>query len=824
MGAVIPIAVRSTNGVAHYLESNWGTNVGSLTLYGDSALVRDRDSDTLIYASKGSTYQFALKTAGHNVLFSQDDLSGGDNSFLRLYAPGNSFGEMITRTNIQFFLPLNIDTIYANSLYLTNPMPPSALAPTNSVPINGTYSLHISNGTNIWSLDSNTNLDFGGLDRLNFWLDFTNSYPITVLAVGDSLAVSPSMSERVAVKLQERFGTNGYVSDSMLSTEPYPTNSANTFSAGHGSSFDSSGTNWMGRYWALCGNGESIAYGSHVRPNGYYSDQVQLFWISHAGGGTFDLQIKANGGAWTTIKSLTGFSASRTGGYTNVAVSVNYNRFRVINTEAKTNYIIWTAPYYSSFGAAKIGTGAGVRFASMGTGGISMNAFTNVPAAIKDVILTNLNPALIISHNLEEASPTELQWLPEYFRWLNLKRYSADRVLVLPYDFGFNLDPTNSYLEREMWYTNALANGFATFDSEKAVGGFANMFTNQWSVTNISNVSAGMASANPHPNTAGQIQLADKFLERFDIGRHWLVSDKSPPSSLALRVNGETNSPLRVYKSDASGSSVVNLGGQASVGYVGFGTDGNYLLSGVFGTTSGTWLNSPSSTAGPYFQRGSGGTSLGNFDSNGRLYLNIGLNAAAGTSNYLGGTAVATSGFGSRSNLYVIMPTNAAAASYGIIATGVEGGTTAHTKWQALPQFELVNTIYTNAWSTDESGLAEFHTNYFTYSVPSTANYQVNLSYITVTEGGGLTVDSVSDTVVKWIDPFASAVNVSPNLDTKTVGVGSGYNNGSVLGPYVVFAKAGTSIIVSNYTQNSYDGGGDTKATNFVMISVRGAP
>ena len=648
---------------------------------------------------------------------------------------------------------------------------------------------------------------------LPLWLNYSNSYPITVLAVGDSLAISPSMSERVAQRLQERFGANGYVTDSYLSTEPYPTNSANTIDAGPGTSWDSGGTNWMGRYKVLKGNGESVAYGSYLHPNGYVSDQCQVFWIGHPGGGTFDLQVKANGGAWTTVKSLTGLAASRTGAYTNVAVSFNYNRFRVINTEAKTNWFLFTAPYYSGMGS-QVQNGCGVRFAGIGYGGLSMDSWTNVPAIIKDVILTNLNPALIISHNLEEANPIELQWLPEYFRWLSLMRGKADITVVGSYDFGSNLDPTNGVLERQMWYTNAAARNFPFFNLELATGGFTNAYTN------------GLLTswANPHPNTAGQIAMARMYEDRFDMGRFWLPSETSPPYSLSIRRYDTTNSPLSVYKSDAAGSSSVFVGGEGNVGYMSFITDGSYLKSAIFGSQSYTFLNSPSATAGPYFQRGSGGTALGNFDSNGRLYLNTGLNSAPGTSNYLGGTAVATSGYGSRSNLYVILPTNSAAASYGIIATGVEGGTTAHTKWQALPQFELVNTIYTNAWSTDESGLAEFHTNYFTYTAPSTATYQVNLSYITVTEGGGVTVDSISDTVVKWIDPFASAVNVSPNLDTKTVGVGSGYNNGSVLGPYVVFAKAGTSIVVSNYTQNSYDGGGDTKSTNFVMISVRGAP
>lgn len=518
---------------------------------------------------------------------------------------------------------------------LTNVGP--AFVKTNTTSASGGFTVDpIITSNSMRLMHVGTNLDYGTLKRFNLWLDYTNNYPMTVLAIGDSLAVSPSMSERVAVKLQERFGTNGYVSDSFLSTEPYATNSAATYDAGPGTSFDSGGTNWIGRYHALCGNGESVAYGSSVRPNGYYSDQVQVFWVSHAGGGTFDLQAMANGGAWTTIKSLTGLNAGRVGSYTNVAVSANYNRFRLINTEAKTNYIIWTAPYYSGFGASKIGAGAGVRFACIGYGGLSLDAWTNTPAAIKDVILTNLNPALVISHNLEEANPVEMQWLPEYFRWLNLTRYSADRVVALNYDFGYPLDPTNSYLERDLWYTNAVNNGLATYDLENWSGGFRNFFTNGFATS----------WANPHPNTAGQVAMADGFLQRFDLGRYWLASAKSPPSTLTLRVYGETNSPLRVFKSDASGSSSVNVGGEANVGYVAFNQDGSYLKAAVFGGASGTWLNSPSSTVGPYFQRGSGGTDLGKFVASGMLQTTYGFDTPQ--------TATATNGY--------YLPTNAISA------------------------------------------------------------------------------------------------------------------------------------------------------------------
>ena len=244
-------------------------------------------------------------------------------------------------------------------------------------------------------------------------------------------------------------------------------------------------------------------------------------------------------------------------------------------------------------------------------------------------------------------------------------------------------------------------------------------------------------------------------------------------------------------------------------------------------TTPGDGILSIQNNAGTDFSRLNFGGTTAAFPAWSRVFGNMVLTdgAGTGTTNNLlvPGSATAANGFSSRSNVFFLAPTNAASAGQAIVSTGLEGST-AHTKWLSLPQFELSSAIYSNRWSVDESGAAEFVTNYFTYTVPATANYLVSLAYITVTEGGGTTVDSVSECTLKWTDPFASANNFSAGIDTKTIGVGNGYNNGSTLAPYTIYAKAGTSLIVSNYTQNSYDGGGDTKSTNFVSVSVRGAP
>lgn len=486
-----------------------------------------------------------------------------------------------------------------------------------SNPSNTFTGIFTGNAAGLTNLNVRTNLspDSGQLVALPNWIAYSNNYPITVLAVGDSLAVPPSMAERVAKRLQDRFGANGYGTDSYLSAEPYPTNFSGAIVAGPDA-------NWFGRYWRLDGLGAGVAYGSVAKPNGYASDQVQVFWIQQSAGGTFDLQVMANGGAWTTVRTLNGFHESPRGAYTNISVPYNFNRFRVINTEAKTNRFLFTAPYYSGWGS-QTETGGGVRFAAFGFGGQSMNAWADVPAEIKDVILTNLNPALIISHNLEEANPIEDQWLPEYFRWLSLCRRSADVVVVGNYDFGANMDPTNTIYERQMWYTNAVKFGFSYFDLQTASGGFERMYTNgllySW--------------ANPHPNVSGQIAMARWFEERFDLARFWLVSDKSPPYRLYVRGNDSTNSPFGVFHSDAAGSSSVFIGGNGNSGAIWLGGDyGNLANAALFGNQNQVILNSPAANDGPYFAR-RWTTTLGQFIADGSLALYYGLKVTTGLTN-----------------------------------------------------------------------------------------------------------------------------------------------------------------------------------------------
>ena len=552
-------------------------------------------------------------------------LAADPNPPLQASALGRSLVRQTTAANMRTVIGAsNVDlTTITNTINATMPSAVAANLATNSVVTNAVVAV----------VHGSTNLapDLGSLTRFPIWVQYSNNYPMTVLAIGDSLAVPPSMAEQVARRLQQRFGANGTLTDNFLTTEPWPTNSAGAVDAGPDSY-------WFNRYHRLDGNGANVAWGSSLKPNGYMSDQVELAWIKTPGGADFDLQTKREDGAWTTVKTLPGNNASNVGAYTNVAVTFGHNRVRVINTAAGTNYILFQGTYYTGWGAS--GGPCGVRFAQMGFGGLSMDAWTNVPAAIKDVILTNLHPALIISHNLEAATASENDWLPEYFRWLNLARYSADIVVVGNYDFGAGLAAEYTTLERQMWFTNAMKNGMAFFNLQTASGGYENMFTNGYTAGTFS--TNGCACGNPHPSMAGRVAMAHWFYDRFDLARYDLDSSDYPQFSAKIK-QFDTNAVFSVSNEDASGNSTLYINGRGAAMGIFLGVDnaGSGASSGaksaLWGNQNQTVLNSPASD-GPYFARGIL-TTVGRFDTDGRLYLGYGLNCDPGPSgsNYMQG-------------------------------------------------------------------------------------------------------------------------------------------------------------------------------------------
>lgn len=186
---------------------------------------------------------------------------------------------------------------------------------------------------------------------------------------------------------------------------------------------------------------------------------------------------------------------------------------------------------------------------------------------------------------------------------------------------------------------------------------------------------------------------------------------------------------------------------------------------------------------------------------------------------FLSGAFTAANGFSSRSNVFFLAPTNAAASGDILQATGLESSTTAHTKWIGGVTTELTNYFATNTWAAVNNRIV---TNYFALTTPRTGMYEVNFTYGTPTEGGGTTIDSSSYTTLFWTDPINETVQSSDSFESRTPA--AGFNKWEYNKSYRVWAKSGTLLVVSNWMQDSFDGGGDTKSTNFVGAFIWARP
>lgn len=464
---------------------------------------------------------------------------------------------------------------------------------------------------------TNTTPDVGHLTRFPFWINYSNNHPMTILAVGDSVSDAEAFADNVAFRLQERFGRNGWLTESFRGLEPYPTN----FGGAVDSHVD---TNWIARYWILPGNGAGVAWGSGITPNGVLSSRCEIFWIQQPHGGAFEVQIMANGDAWTSVKTLDGGGPSRVGAYTNFPINYNFNKVRVLNNVVCTNFIIGHSVYSSGW--------QGVRYASISRFGIQMNAFTNVSPAIRDVILTNMRPTLVISYNREFPTPSQVSCMPEYNRWLSLAKASADVIYVGGYPWGFEDEGMGNLTENYFWFTNALNNGFAYWDLATATRNYAHLVNNRFV----------FHATNPHPTEAGQFWISQLFEQRFGLAQYYPSSSAKPFDKLVVTSQG-TNAPLAVTHGDMFGTSAVYIGGFGTAGTISFGEDAwNLAKAAVIGHQSLTQINDPG-TNGPSFSRNFA-TALGHFEPAGKLAANFGfIGDGSALTNLVQFTANATS-------------------------------------------------------------------------------------------------------------------------------------------------------------------------------------
>ncbi|MEW6302343.1 MAG: hypothetical protein AB1705_02660 [Verrucomicrobiota bacterium] len=224
--------------------------------------------------------------------------------------------------------------------------------------------------------------------------------PVTVVSFGDSMADS---YQSIAYVLMNRFrnqlGIAGYSLNSYANTTLW-------YSPDGATSIPPSPF-WFGYHFQLIPN-SSIGWVNQQNVNGVWSDRVGLFWAAHPNGGPMRLLVSTNGGPWSAVLTLDGYSAEPRGCFTNVTAPLNYHRLKVEGISG-TNYII--GPHLLN------SQSSGIHVAFMDYPGITLGTVTNVPLSIRVPIFQALKPDLLIWHMKEDGSATTEQRMRECEEW-----------------------------------------------------------------------------------------------------------------------------------------------------------------------------------------------------------------------------------------------------------------------------------------------------------------------------------------------------------------------------------------------------------------------
>lgn len=233
------------------------------------------------------------------------------------------------------------------------------------------------------------NLSTVNRDRLaHVWDAAENQQrPVTIVSFGDSMADSyRSPTYYLMNKFQDRLGVAGY------SLNNYQ--NAALVNLTNGASFYTPPPElWY--YPLLAVPPGAAVWWEKQYATGVYADQVGLFWVAQAAGGAMRLLVSTNGGPWATALSLSGYSASPTGGYTNLKLAPDFYRVRV-ETDSGTNYILGNQ--------ALLSQAKGLHAVFMDYPGIGLDGVTNVLPAVRDPFIAALKPDLLIWH-MKEGDP-----------------------------------------------------------------------------------------------------------------------------------------------------------------------------------------------------------------------------------------------------------------------------------------------------------------------------------------------------------------------------------------------------------------------------------
>jgi hypothetical protein len=385
---------------------------------------------------------------------------------------------------------------------------------------------------------------------------------------------------------------------------------------------------WFSSYYALA-NGSTMYVSNDWNANGNFANSVNLYYIKHPGGGAFRLQQSTFNAAWTDIAALSGFAASPTGGFTNIIFSQTMAKFRVIS-DSSTNYII-------GLGDAFSGLQSGFVQSTLAADGIPLTTITNVPHAIRDVILTNLFSGtaggLILVHVKEDATPVSDLAEREVNNWLNLTtNLGVSGVSVVwvgspPVAADTNTTPPYTVAQNFLYRSNAIAANMSYFDAYKYFGNYPLMLAN------------GLNFDGTHPTQAGSDLMASMFMKEFGVNdiltslpwrRNQTVFDYHGFG--APQFPGDEGAGITSYYGNHGGSTKIQLAD--GVRYFGFPGDNNWTF---LGDPNWAYINAPyNGTGGIDFLSAGIGRTLGQAFLSGGWYL-----GGSGTDPGLGNVTIA---------------------------------------------------------------------------------------------------------------------------------------------------------------------------------------
>lgn len=363
----------------------------------------------------------------------------------------------------------------------------------------------------------------------HFWTVAGNaSRPVTVLAFGDSMADSYRSIPFVLMnRMVQQLGIAGH------SMQGYQNALMNRLEGT--AAVEPPGPFWFTNHFRLP-PGAAVWWEKQYIAGGVNCDRAGVFYVSHPGGGDFNLMISSNAGPWATALTVNAQSSSPQGHFAKLDLPLGLHRVRVESVSG-TNYIL--GPQLLDR------TSNGVHAVFTDQGGIPLSAVTSVPLAIRQPVFQELAPDLLIWHMKEDGGATTAAGLLECEQWWKTAAPDADVLYIGTPWVG--LDSTTPYTisQNTLLRSTALSNQRAYVDCMTPAVSYPWM------------VSQGYMSDDTHVNLQGSTYLGNiawDDLNFFLLRRARTLS--ATPSSAGIELKYPTSTGVRYsleHSSDLTG-------------------------------------------------------------------------------------------------------------------------------------------------------------------------------------------------------------------------------------------------------------------------------